>query len=259
METAVVKTAGRVFAVLEYFQERKQPASVRQISEHFGYPHSSTSALLKSMERLGYLSYDRKLRSFFPTVRVAMLGEWIYETIFSNGEIISLLEKLREKTGETIVLAAQHDIYVHFMHALQGIHPIQLYLSAGARRLLCNSGAGWAILSTHDDEEIVRIYERTVASLRAKRTKMEISLEQLMQRIQECRKRGYAFSRGIVPGAGVIAMPLPDTAHGSRFAVGVAGILERLDRNEQAMVLALRSTLKAYTRGRGGRAPASRL
>ena len=52
MSTAAIKTARRVFEVLEYFDEVKRPLTLREVSAHFGYPVSSTAALLKSLLQL---------------------------------------------------------------------------------------------------------------------------------------------------------------------------------------------------------------
>ena len=58
MSGNVVKSAARVFEVLELFSALQRPLSVREISTRCGYPGSSAAALLTSMKALGYLAYD---------------------------------------------------------------------------------------------------------------------------------------------------------------------------------------------------------
>src|ERR1700742_2400639 len=160
MNSGVIKTAGRVFEILEYFTECKRPLSVKEISVHFRYPLSSTAVLLKSVAELGYLSYDRQRRAFFPTVRIATLGEWVLESLFGTREVMPLLQALRDQTGDAVVLAVQNDIYSQYVHTVQSTHAIQFYLSPGTRRPLCMSGTGWAILSIQSDEQIQSIFRR---------------------------------------------------------------------------------------------------
>src|SRR5690606_23559085 len=54
-ETPTVKSAARALRVLELFDELRRDARVAEISMRLGYPQSSTSVLLKCLEKAGYL------------------------------------------------------------------------------------------------------------------------------------------------------------------------------------------------------------
>src|SRR3954467_12300537 len=75
--SALVKSAGRVLQVLEFFDEVQREARVQEIAERLSFPQSSTSVLLKCLVQLGYLDYDANSRSFLPSPRVALLGTWL--------------------------------------------------------------------------------------------------------------------------------------------------------------------------------------
>ena len=49
----MIKTAGRVFEVLEYLREVRRHVTVREVSEQLGYPLSSAQVLMKSLATLG--------------------------------------------------------------------------------------------------------------------------------------------------------------------------------------------------------------
>ncbi len=72
-----VKSARRVLEILERFEAEKRPLGVSEIAQVLGYPLSSTSMLLNTLARLGYLNLDPASRKFAPTMSVAMLGDWI--------------------------------------------------------------------------------------------------------------------------------------------------------------------------------------
>lgn len=249
-DISVVKTAGRVFEVLEYFREVRVPLSVREIAERFDYPVSSTSVLVKSLATLGYLTYDRDARAFFPTLRIATLGDWLYDAMYGSGDVLRLLEDICRDTGETALLAVQNDIYSQYVH----IQPnrdqvIQLNVPVGTRRLLCWSGTGWAILSQFADEAIERLVERTLARLRNDPLASRITLEKVMTQVRATRKHGYALSdRTVTTGAAVIAMPLPVTSNGMRLAVGAGGVADRLIPNKSAIAKAMATHLKLYNK-----------
>jgi IclR family acetate operon transcriptional repressor len=245
VDVAVIKTAERVFEVLELFREVRRPLSVREVSDHFEYPLSSTSVLMRSIASLGYLSYDPKLRAYFPTVRLPMLGDWVYELISSGGSLNPLLEELAERSDETVILAAQNDIFSQYIEVIQSSHPLQLYFPPGTRRLMCVSGTGWALLAMQSDEAVRKMVHRT--NLRIGKNQTKIDYERLFASIQEVRAQGYAFSRGMVtPGAGVIAMALPAEAAGTHLAIAICGPMERLEPNEARIVKIMRETFKKH-------------
>lgn len=245
---SVVKTAGRVFEILEYFREVRAPLSIREIAERFGYPFSSTSVLMKSLATLGYLAYDRELRAYFPSLRIATLGDWLFDAMYSGGDLLRLLEGIGRDTGETAMLAVQNDIYSQYVHILPNRQQvIQLNIPVGTRRLLCWSGTGWALLSTLSDEQIERIVERTLTRLHSDPVREKITLESVMEQVQAVRRKGYALSdRTVTVGAGVIAMPLPVTSNGMRLAVAAGGVADRLLSHKEQIVKAMAAHVKSY-------------
>jgi DNA-binding IclR family transcriptional regulator len=245
LESSVIKSAGRVFEVLEYFREVRRPLSVREISERFKYPLSSTAALLKSVATLGYINYDQHSRAYFPNARLAILGDWIFESMYSNSELLELVEELGRRTGETSFLGIQNDIYAQYVHIVPSQQPIQFYTRVGTRRLMCMSGLGWAILSAQSDDAVSKQVHRTIARLGKAASNITENL--VMEHVNETRRKGYAFSRGAVtPGVGVIAMPLPVGPTGTRFGIAVAGVVERLDARVEIIVKAMAKCIKEH-------------
>lgn len=236
MENSVIKTAGRVFEILNYFREVHKPLSVRDISEQLEYPLSSTSVLVKSMATLGYLSYDSRIRAYAPTILVAMLGDWIYESSFSSTEILCLMRAISDATNETVIIAVQNDIQAQYVQVIQSQLPIQFYVSPGTRRPLCASGTGWALLAPQSDATIGRIHQRTLSRQGTNGLPEHMELEDVMVQVRKVRTQGYVYSRGTnTPGVGVIAMPLPASPNGARLVIGVGGLIERLDESEKKL------------------------
>ena len=93
----VVKSAARVIQTLEFFDEKKCALSVAEIAAQHGWPHSSTSALMASLVTLGYLHYDATRRTYLPTMRVALLGDWVQDDSFKDGQLMRLMHHLRDR------------------------------------------------------------------------------------------------------------------------------------------------------------------
>lgn len=246
MESTVIKTAGRMFEVLEYFREVRRPLSIREIAEHFEYPLSSTSVLMRSFATLGYLSYDQKKRAYFPTLRLATLGEWVYEWVASGNLLPQLVRELADRTDETAVIAVQNDIFSQYVEVVPGRHSIQVYFPPGTRRLMCVSGTGWSLLAGQNQEAVRKVVHRT--NLKLGKSDTKVDYDTLQHRLDEVRSNGYAFSKGIVTaGAGVIAMALPQPELGAPLSIGVAGLLERLEPQQDHIVKTLRSIVDKHT------------
>lgn len=242
-ENSVVKSVGRVFEVLEAFNETRRPLLAIEISKRLAYPASSTAALLKSMVKLGYLSFDRHDRRYFPTIRIAIISEYLHGALFGRGNIMALMGDLHSLIGETIILGVRKDLEAQYVHIIPGIYPIMLNVPPGTVRPLHRSGMGWALLSQSDDAEIRTIVDRVNAS----GNDGPIEYKKLMAILKDVRTLGYARSYGTyVAGSGIIAMNLPGTSPDRRVAVGAGGPVDRLKAREREIVRVMRSAIARH-------------
>lgn len=240
-----VKSARRVFEVMELFDRERRPLSLGAIAETLAYPASSASVLLKSIVALGYLEYDRASRTYFPTMRVAVLGRWVEQAWFGDGAIVRLMEHLHRTLGETAILAAQSDLHAQYIHLIHGEAPLKFALPPGTRRPLGSSGIGWVLMSGLADREVEKLRRR----MNAEGVEKRLSAEELTSRIRTARARGYAFSKGLVaPGVGIIAMPIAPAPFGRRLAIGLGGPVARLQRKEKTIVAELADGIERFLR-----------
>jgi len=239
MADAAIKSARRAFEILEAFDRHRRPLALKEITEDLGYPASSGSALLKSLVAMGYLDYDRERRSYFPTLRIATLGSWVHDALFGDGRLVGVMEDLHQATGETVILAAQSDLHAQYIHLIHSAEPLQFSVPPGTRRPLARSGMGWVLLSVQRDSEIEKLRRRINADADAAG---KLSREDLMERVNEVRARGYAFSKHTVSeGVGIIAAALPCGPPGRVFAIGAAGPVSRLERKEELIVAQIKT------------------
>ncbi|MDB5860158.1 MAG: IclR family transcriptional regulator [Ramlibacter sp.] len=242
----VVKSAGRVLQILEYFDEIQRPANVVEISEMLKLPQSSTSALLRSLVAMGYLYFDRLARTYLPSCRVALLGNWVNSPMFMGGVALRCMEELQQKTGDAVVLAIRNGVWAQYIHVLQATSMARLQVTRGALRPLGASGTGYALLSTLPDAEVRKVAHRINAEARTGAA-TAVSTEELLQVIAEARRAGYAFTTDLVtPGGAVLAMPLPVTDSGQALVVGIGGISEVQKRRRAELVAVMRETIAAH-------------
>ena len=232
-DLSFVKSAGRVLQILELFDEIQREARVSEIAGRLNLPQSSTSMLLKSLVRLGYLDYDPASRSFLPSPRVALLGAWVDKGPVRDGSLVRMLEHLSERTGGTVILAARNAIFSQYVHVLQARTAMRFHVPPGTRRLVVWSATGTALLADSPEAEIGPLVRRTNAE--APPEQPPIALAAVLANLARLRRDGHFFSRGLVtPGAGSIAVPLPRRIDGKGrpLAVAVSGLLDAFARRE---------------------------
>lgn len=245
--TASVKSAGRVLRILEFFDEIQREARVAEIAERLSFPQSSTSILLNCLVDLGYMEYLPESRSFLPSPRVTLLGTWLDKGPVRNGSLIRMLEEISQKTGDTIIIAARNGIFSQYIHVLQARSAMRFHVPQGSRRLAVWSATGFALLTGCSEKEVRALCTRTNAEAASGQPRVDIN--QVLENVRQTRRAGYFFSTGLVtPGAGSIAVPLPDGIDGRNRAltVAVSGILDDIGRREQEIVALLNDVVQRY-------------
>lgn len=239
-----IKSSKRVFEILEAFEDVRRPMALKDFTQRFGYPPSSASALLKSLVALGYLEYDRFSRTYLPTMRMATLGNWVQQALFGEGEVLRLMTRLSEAFGETITVGTQSDLFVQYMYLIPSVLPIWYAVPIGMTRPIAHSASGWMMLGARSDTEIGELVRRI--NFHERDPARKVVLADLMARVAQGRRDGYLFSKHTLePGAGNIAMLLPDRRFGRVFSLGVHGPVERLEDKEADIVAAMRSGIAA--------------
>lgn len=243
-DTSTIKTARRIFEVLEYFEQVRRPISLKEIARAYGYPTSSASVLMKSMVTLGYLFYDGYNRTYMPTMRIAQMGNWLKTELFGETAILALADYVWQQTDELVSISTQSDLHAQYIHAIQTTKRLRFEVLPGAIRPLAIAGVGRTMLSAHTDIEIERLLRRINATCPPEE---RMELGPLMQIINGIRRDGYMFSRDIITqGAGVIAMPIPKRSFGRILVLGVGGPVTRLEENEDHILKVMREGIARF-------------
>lgn len=242
MGESIVKSAGRALAVLELFERERRALGLGEIAAALALPTSSAAALMKSLNALGYLDYDRSARRYFPTMRIAVLGGWIEEALFGSGRVMAAAARLHAETGLTVVLAARSDLQAQYLHLVHDGAPLSLSIAAGQLRPLANSGMGWLLLSPLADAEVRALIRRIDYNTPGEKT----DLDELFARLREVRAAGWAFSRDRVSeGFGLIGALLPPGVGRRRLAMGVTSRTPELERRQDELVARLKAAVAA--------------
>lgn len=204
----MVKSAVRTLELLELFDDLGRRATVTEISQMLGYPQSSTSVLLQTLTRCGYLDVDDEQRSFFPTARVALLGHRTNEGFVTSGPVLRFMNALSESTGEVVVLAAKFGVALKYVNVLQARSRHAPHIVLGSVRPLTESYGGLAILSMMSERDVQKMVMRIRSE--ADRPETVPSPRQVIERINEGRRQGYFLGVDpVVEGGAMLAVALP--------------------------------------------------
>lgn len=240
-----VKSAQRVLEVLEYFAATREPAAVAEVSRQLGYPQSSTSMLLSSLETLGYLTYDKDERCFRPTVRVMLLGSWIQDELFGEGSLVSAMDSLRRSTGQTVMVGLRQGVHVRFILALRGTRADALPVRTGTLATVCLSSVGKILLARESDATILRIARHANAVDPVSRSR--VHPQSLLEQIRQGQARGWAEAHEFPsPGHCSIAAALPIIPGQPPLGLCIGSSTAIMHRDRQSLVTALMHACESF-------------
>lgn len=241
--TASVKSAARVFELLEFFASIRRPAPLKEICGALRYPQSSTTALLKTLTSLGYLTYNRRRHLYFPTARLSALGDWIPASLFGQGKILEIMRDIHSETGETVSITIQNDIYLQYIRLILSTHAIRFHVDEGTMRLLPHSVIGWTLMSTMTDGEIENIVRR--ARIAAGPSVPMPSVAEMVAAAARIRREKYAYGENVpFLGGAAIAVLLPVTVLDQPVVLCIGGPLERMRAGRVRHLALLRGAVR---------------
>jgi DNA-binding IclR family transcriptional regulator len=248
MPAAVVKSAGRALQILEFFDGVRREVSVSEISRALQYPQSSTLSLLRSLVSMGYLQHDRYTRTYHPTRRVSLLGNWVDPSLVQHGAVLEAAKALAWQTGQTVVMATTNGLHAQYIY-IQRPERLQdegFELTIGALRPISRTAVGRALLSAHSDNYVESLLRR----INAERPDGEapIIVSEFIDSLRAGRKLGFFIGPGGSYGDCGIAGILD--RYRQQLAIAVEGPAEELEKRETHIADLLRETSMNYSAGR---------
>lgn len=238
-QSSTVKSARRVLEILELFDRVQQPMSLTELARSLSYPVPSALALLKCLQAMEYVVYDPVAKAYSPTMRVCMLGDWLHGQVFQDGAVIALMSDLQQKTGETVMLAMQNDIFAQYVHTMQSRRALRYFLRPGSLRPIHRSATGRMLLAQIPDSAVSKMIKRINA--RVAKAERIVDEAAFIEDINRVRVAGYAYNDKFTDGAAAIAIVLPVPQGMAPAVLGLGGPVERIRDRTLALVALMRS------------------
>lgn len=242
MASTPVKSALRVLELLEYFAERRRPASVKEIAGSLGYPQSSTSVLLASLRDSGYFDHDPRTGLYSPNVRLSLATGWIEEQMYSEQSLLAMMERVLAETGHTVMIGRRQGVHVRYLHVLQATRAGSFQSKSGLLRPLFRSATGKMLLATLPEREVARLLRQ--ANAQEHDPALRVDLDHALAERRRALVEGYAVSRGTsMPGAAAIAVLLPGR---EAMTLSLGGPIAEVESEELALLDCLRRAIEPF-------------
>lgn len=235
-----IKSADRVLEVFEMFDAARQSVTVMEVARTLNVPQSSTSELLGTLVRQGYLMRDRAARTFRPTARVALLGSWVQPALFRHGKLLPMIDTLSDKCGVAVALCSMVGVSLKHIHVVGSSLPD--CVGSSTEHHLLHSPFGHVLLSTIYREHVRKLVHRLNAE---SEPELRVRFDDLARELDEVRSRGYAAGE-IAEGLSGIAVLLPQGIADEQLSVGFICPTARLAERREEIVKELRGAVAQY-------------
>lgn len=220
-----VPAAARTVAVFEIFARERRELTKSEVARLLDLPESSTSDLLNTLHKIGYLSRTASTRRFYPTGRLLAMASTIAENdplAAFGAEATGLLAQRSSETACCAVLAAEK---IKVVAVSQGTYRLRYVLNVGDTFTVHATAIGKALLGGLDDEEMQRVLRLRPLPRRTDHTKTDP--RDVEAEIREHRKLGWyqAVDEGTV---GVSSFAVPGYLGDQLVGLGVIGPTERM-------------------------------
>ncbi|NYZ14566.1 IclR family transcriptional regulator [Azospirillum sp. RWY-5-1] len=241
-----VRQAANVLELLEYFSQRRRPATLAEIADDLGWPRSSTFNLIGTIVEKGYLYEPRPRAGYYPTPRWLKLVQTITDAEPLPEAAHRLVVEIAAETGETTAIAALSGVSAMFLDVAESTHSVRYHAQIGDRVPAHASSAGRAILAQLAPEARQALYRKLAFERYSETTPMTVDAIESELRLAE--ERGYHQSHSeYIPDLAGVSFPL--RIGDRRLSVVVAGPVSRcLDRRPR-IAQTMRSAITSHEAG----------
>ncbi|SFE59433.1 transcriptional regulator, IclR family [Sulfitobacter brevis] len=225
-----IEAVGRALNVLETLAETPG-LGVTALANEMGLTKSIVFRLLQTLEEAGYVQRDAERAIFSLGYRVALLGE----RVGRDGALLhvapSIMDELRDETGENVNLVIREGGYALALATREGLHAIRIFAQSGRKGPLHAGGASMLLLAYAEPA----IRDRILTSPLESYTNYTVTdPEQLAKILLRIRANGYNVAlNDLDDGAFSIAAPIFNSAGEVVAGLSIAGASVRLDEPQR--------------------------
>lgn len=239
-KTDFVGSLAKGLRVLEAFSADRPRLAISEVAEATGLDRATARRCLLTLHELGYAAYDGKF--FTLTPRVLRLGMGALAALPLAQLVQPWIDHLSEQIGQSTSVSILDETEIVYLARAAQRRVMSIGLMPGSRLPAHCTSMGRVLLAALPEAEARALIEMSDLT---PRTAMSLTApEQIMERIAEVRRQGYALiDQEVELGLRSIAVPLCD-ASGRVVAALNTGVAAVQAAPEELVTLYLPALLK---------------
>ncbi|OGL60399.1 MAG: hypothetical protein A3I72_12495 [Candidatus Tectomicrobia bacterium RIFCSPLOWO2_02_FULL_70_19] len=249
MNQSLQKTA-RILGIL---MESKAPVGVNEFARLLKMPKSTVSRFMATMESLGMVRRDPENGRFFLGFRLFELGCKAVEDLGLRKAAVPLMESLRDRINESVVLTVLEDIHITYLDTIESRQAIVARTHVGGTAPAYCVSSGKAMLAHHPE----RIEKVVAQGLRPYTPLTLTEPERLRRECEKAREQGYALNKGeFREGVTGVGAPIFSASGAVVGAISTSTPAARMNKLRwQEHIEAVTQTARAISRRLGAAVP----
>lgn len=189
--TNYVQSIERALDILEVLCEEENPVELRELAKKAKLHKATVHRILKTLMKRGYIENINGSGVYKLGLQLLKLSSSLLEGLEVRREAKDLLEKLRDKTGETVHLGILEGAEVVYIEKIEGTRPLHMASGVGKRVPLYCTSLGKAILAYLEEERLNSLLK--TINLEPRTPNTITSIEKLKEELVKIRHLGYSI------------------------------------------------------------------
>jgi DNA-binding IclR family transcriptional regulator len=221
-------SVAKAIRLLQAFAPETPELGISDLAKRLGLAKSTVHRLASTLIEARLLEQNAQTVKYRLGLAIFELGALVASQMDVSTQSVPYLERLMEKTGETVHLAILDENEVLYINKIESLKTIRMYSRVGRRGPVYCTGVGKALLAFQPSHKI----EEIIASGLAPQTEHTIvDPETLRRHLADVRARGYAIdNEEIEIGLRCVAAPVRDHSGNVIASISVAGPSQRLTK-----------------------------
>lgn len=250
VEPGKIASVSKAIRILELFDPTRRELSLAQISKLLGWPKSTLSNFLRTLEAEGYLGRNPSSQNYHLGIKLMELGYNVRANLSIVHYAIPYMEDLCEQTHGNIYLTTHVGGSVLYLEGIYSNRRTTKYSIAGKILPMHVTASGKAMLSYLPEAEVAQILRTHPLTASTKHSITD--KDALLRDIQEAHDRGYAIDREEETlGISCLSMAIRDPSGYPVGALSISGPVMHISEDRYDSLVALlteaRASLSAYT------------
>jgi DNA-binding IclR family transcriptional regulator len=200
-------------------------SGVTELAKELGYAKSAVHTQLATLVANEFVTKNGS--SYRLSLQFLDIAESVKSQIGKYDAIVSEVNALAEKTGETAQFAVEEHDWAVYLYKCEGESGVATASSVGKQVHLHSTAIGKAILSRYSEERVKEIITRR--GLPAQTENTISTEEELMGELEKTREQGFALDdEEQIPGLRCVSMPVVDENGNPIGALSLSGPSQRM-------------------------------